>query len=223
MNKMTRVFSVIVSMLKKLLGRRLFSLVLVSTIITFSPPCLPATEDVAIESVEINGVEYPVPPPWKGNKIKAKGLRPPQLVQISPRLCVNSSTLYLLEDACKALVEMAQQAEEDGITLQVDSSYRSSWYQKKIFIRMMQEGRTFNDIVRFVAPPGYSEHALGTVVDFSPSNWRFAGTPAYGWLQEHAKRFGFFETLPQYPKKRATPWEAWHWRYSGVAAQVLLK
>jgi D-alanyl-D-alanine carboxypeptidase len=79
----------------------------------------------------------------------------------------------------------------------------------------MAEGREFNDIVRYVAPPGYSEHALGTVVDFTPSNWRFAGTPAYNWLKNNAGRFGFFETLPE-SSKRETPWEAWHWKYIGV-------
>jgi LAS superfamily LD-carboxypeptidase LdcB len=53
------------------------------------------------------------------------------------------------------------------------------------------------------------------VVDFAPSNWNFAGTPAYSWLQENANGFGFFETLPQYPQIK-TPWEAWHWCYLGL-------
>ncbi len=164
------------------------------------------------EAVVINDVSYPIPSPWLGHKVDAKSLTVPPLMQIPIALTENESKLFLLEKACLALMKMAEQAGKDGIHFQIDSSYRSSWYQKKIFIRMMEEGREFNDIIRYVAPPGYSEHALGTVVDFTPSNWRFAGTPAYSWLQKNANSFGFFETLPQYPQIK-TPWEAWHWRY----------
>lgn len=180
--------------------------------------CLPnhlfAEEEGKKEFVEIGSVQYTVPKPWLGYRVEAKTLRPPALVKIPVQYTENGSSLYLLEEACSALVAMAANAEEAGVSLRVDSSYRSAWYQKKIFVRLMKEGRSFEDVVRFVAPPGYSEHALGTVVDFSPSNWRFAKTPAYAWLKEHASRYGFYETLPQYPKRK-TPWEAWHWRYLG--------
>lgn len=180
--------------------------------------CLPhhsfAEKEGTEEFVEIEAVRYTVPEPWAGYRVKAKPLSPPALVKIPVQYTENGSSLYLLEEACSALVVMAADAEKDGIALRVDSSYRSAWYQKKIFVRLMEEGRSFEDVVRYVAPPGYSEHALGTVVDFSPSNWRFAKTPAYSWLKEHASRYGFYETLPQYPKRK-TPWEAWHWRYLG--------
>ena len=174
-----------------------------------------ATDEVLEEFVVINDVRYPVPPPWLGHKLDAPSLTVPALVQIPLSLTENESKLYLLEDACLALIVMAGDAEKAGVHFQVDSSYRSSWYQKKIFKRMMEDGREFEDIIRYVAPPGYSEHALGTVVDFTPSNWRFAGTSTYAWLQMNANNYGFFETLPQYPKRK-TPWEAWNWRYLGV-------
>lgn len=173
-----------------------------------------ADEPSPEERVVINGVNYPIPPPWRGNRVEAKALTVPPLKKIPEKFSANNSSLFLLDKACLALIEMAEQAEKEGILLQADSSYRSSWYQKKIFIRMLEEGREFNDIIRYVAPPGYSEHALGTVVDFTPSNWRFAATPAYEWLQKNAEQYGFFETLPEYPRIK-TPWEAWHWRYLG--------
>ena len=78
---------------------------------------------------------------------------------------------------------------------------------------MLGEGRTFADIVRYVAPPGYSQHVLGTAIDFFPSNWRFADTPDYEWLKENARQFGFEETYSQFNKMKM-PWEAWHWNYS---------
>ncbi len=174
-----------------------------------------AIDEVQEEIVVISDVRYPVPPPWQGHKLDAPSLTVPPLMKIPVNLTENESKLYLLKDACLALIAMADEAEKENVHFQIDSSYRSSWYQKKIFMRMMREGREFEDIIRYVAPPGYSEHALGTVVDFTPSNWRFAGTSTYTWLQMHAKKYGFFETLPQYPKRK-TPWEAWHWQYLGI-------
>lgn len=172
-------------------------------------------DEMLEEFVVINDIDYLVPPPWQGHKLNAPPLTVPPLMKIPLNLTENESKLYLLKDACLALIVMAEEAEKEGIRFQIDSSYRSSWYQKKIFIRMMEQGREFKDIIRYVAPPGYSEHALGTVVDFTPSNWRFAGTPTYEWLQMNARNYGFFETLPQYPKRK-TPWEAWHWQYLGM-------
>jgi len=186
--------------------------------VVFFVPSIASSEDVdepPAEVVVIDGVGYQVPTPWYGHKIEAKPLTVPPLMQIPVSLTENESKLFLLDEACLALMEMAASAEKYGIHFKIDSSYRSSWYQKKIFVRMMEEGREFKDIIRYVAPPGYSEHALGTVVDFTPSNWRFAETPAYTWLQKNAGSFGFFETLPEYPSIK-TPWEAWHWRYLGV-------
>ena len=86
---------------------------------------------------------------------------------------------------------------------------------------MLAEGRTFDDIVRYVAPPGYSQHMFGTAVDFYPSNWRFAETPQYSWLQENAHMFDFEQTYPEYNKLKM-PWEAWHWNYTGSGTEKLI-
>ena len=77
---------------------------------------------------------------------------------------------------------------------------------------MLSEGRDFEDIIRYVAPPGYSNHMLGTAVDFSPSNWRFADTKQYLWLQENGHTFGFEEIYSE-TNRLKMPWEAWHWQY----------
>ncbi len=81
---------------------------------------------------------------------------------------------------------------------------------------MMAKGRTFDDIIRYVAPPGYSEHMLGNAVDFYPSNWRFAETPQHAWLLKNANDFGFFNTYSQYNTLHM-PWEAWHWNCTATA------
>ena len=55
---------------------------------------------------------------------------------------------------------------------------------------------------------------LGTALDFFPSNWKFADTEQYLWLQENAKEFGFEETYSK-NNRFLMPWEAWHWNYVG--------
>lgn len=173
------------------------------------------------ETVIIDGTAYPVPEAWIGQKLDVPPLKIPALVRIPHGLTKDQADIYILREACAALVRMAAAAKEDGVELLVDSGYRSAWYQRKIFSRLMKKGRSFEDLVRYVAPPGYSEHMLGTVVDFSPGNWRFAETPAYAWLHTHAGEYGFSETYPR--NNRHHPWESWHWRYRKPAGSATLK
>lgn len=72
---------------------------------------------------------------------------------------------------------------------------------------------------RFSADQGYSEHQLGSTVDFTtPTNGevlsKFEASSGYAWLLEHAHKYGF--TL-SYPKgNKFYQFEPWHWRFVGV-------
>jgi LAS superfamily LD-carboxypeptidase LdcB len=178
-----------------------------------SPVQLPETEEE--EFVTIGDTRYPIPEPWIGNRIEAPVLAFESFARIPPANTHEQSEIYVIKEIIEPLVAMCNAAEDEGINLQVRSGYRSERYQKRIFVRMLAEGRTFDDIIRYVAPPGYSQHALGTAVDFYPSNWRFADTMQYQWLRENAARFGFTETYSQYNRLRM-PWESWHWNYTGA-------
>jgi LAS superfamily LD-carboxypeptidase LdcB len=162
--------------------------------------------------VSIDGKYYKIPAPWKGNKLKAQQFVLEDFALIPIESSYQQSKLYLIKEAQKALVEMIEKAKQDGVILIVHSAYRSKGYQLNIFMKMMEEGRGFADIIRYVAPPGYSEHMLGTVVDFYPSNWSFADGDSYRWLQKNGAEFGFSESYPQI-SKNGEPWEPWHWRY----------
>ncbi len=167
------------------------------------------------EKVTIDGVSYPVPEPWQGHKMEGPSWLPvPPLVPVPKNLVANNGELYLLPAAEHAFVAMAAKAEQDGIHLVIDSAYRSVHYQRKIYQRHIKAGKTFAQVALYVAPPGYSEHMLGLAVDFSPSDWRFAKTPAYHWLKKHAAQFGFRETYPE-SRPSHQPWEPSHWRYIG--------
>jgi D-alanyl-D-alanine carboxypeptidase len=115
-------------------------------------------------------------------------------------------------EACDHFIHMAKKAREDNVHLIADSGYRSIHSQKRIFRELMSQGRSWDDLVRYVAPPAYSEHMLGTVVDLYPSDWQFASTVEYAWLQEHASTFGFTESYPE-SGKNGFHWEPWHWKF----------
>jgi zinc D-Ala-D-Ala carboxypeptidase len=80
------------------------------------------------------------------------------------------------------------------------------------------------------APPGHSEHQLGTTVDFgSPElenefHTYFFKTGEGLWLAEHAHKYGF--TL-SYPRRAfeltGFYYEPWHFRYIGVEMATYLK
>lgn len=168
--------------------------------------------NVVYETVTIGEQIYDVPSPWAGNKLQYPQLSYEDFGKIPARFTVNGSKLYIIKEAQSALVTMLDAALKDNVQLQVESGYRSRTYQKKIFLKMFQQGRSYQDIIRYVAPPGYSQHGLGTAVDFYPSNWRFAELPAYIWLRENGKKYGFVETYSEFNTLKY-PWEAWHWNY----------
>ncbi len=166
------------------------------------------------EFVVIAGEKYPVPAQWRGKKLDAQPLPLSSLQQIPEQFTFEASKLYMLKEVKAAFIQMASQAKKENIQLLVHSAYRSAWYQGKMIRDMMAKGRTWEDLIRYVAPPGYSEHMLGTVVDLYPSNWSFASTPQYDWLKKNASIFGFVESYPQ-GGKGGFPWEPWHWKYVG--------
>jgi len=105
-----------------------------------------------------------------------------------------------------------------GIDLQIISAYRSYGKQSllKSSYKFTYGAGTAN---QFSADQGYSEHQLGTTVDFTTAGagaglTGFEKTKAYDWLIANAHRFGF--TL-SYPKDNSYyVFEPWHWRYVGV-------
>ncbi len=171
--------------------------------------------DEVTEFVKIDGKKYQVPPPWTGHRIHVPVLTFASFKKVPVQYTLNKSSVYVLAEAQPHLVALLSKAEEDGVEIRVVSGYRSEDYQRDIFKRMIDKGRSFDDIVRYVAPPGYSRHMLGTAVDFYPSNWRFAATPQYTWLRENAHLFSFEETYSQYNQFKM-PWESWHWSYTGT-------
>ena len=171
--------------------------------------------DSCQDSVVINDQMYAVPEMWCGHRVDSTLLADPMtLARLPEEYAFEDYRIYLTRATRDAFVTMALAAAKDSLHLAVRSGYRSSGYQRKIIARRITEGKTFAEVARFVAPPGYSTHETGRAADISaPSeaDLSFAESRAYQWLIENASRYGFDETYPKNdPDGR--PWEPWHWQ-----------
>ena len=114
------------------------------------------------------------------------------------------------------LSDLFEDAETDGVSLLVVSGYRSYDEQKGLKgVYTTQYGSGAN---AFSADQGYSEHQLGTTLDFTTTEIGgslsgFDTTKAYAWLQKNAYKYGF---VLSYPKDNGFYiFEPWHWRFVG--------
>ncbi|WP_305805487.1 M15 family metallopeptidase [Stenotrophomonas sp. YIM B06876] len=123
--------------------------------------------------------------------------------------------LWLTAAAARAWQGMQHRARMDGILLEAISGYRSHAYQLAIFDRKLARGLDVAQILTVNAAPGYSEHHSGCALDIGtpgelPAEESFEATPAFGWLQRHAGRFGFTMSYPR-DNPFGIIYEPWHW------------
>ncbi len=127
-------------------------------------------------------------------------------------------TYQIHADVDRFLENLLDEAKEDGLSLMIASSYRS--FSNQAALKSSYTVRYGTGANTFSADQGYSEHQLGTAVDFTtPSvGGTFAGfdkTDEYEWLDENAWRYGF---ILSYPKGNTYyQYEPWHWRFVGRA------
>lgn len=131
---------------------------------------------------------------------------------------LNRNDLSLRIPVEKALQEMSSAAQNDGIVLLVSSTYRSYDYQAKLYDRNVRQlGKEVAD--RESAPPGASQHQLGTAVDFGSITDDFIYTKQGQWISENASKYGWSLSFPDgYEDVTGYRWECWHYRYLGVPA-----
>ncbi|MCX6703661.1 MAG: D-alanyl-D-alanine carboxypeptidase family protein [Candidatus Zambryskibacteria bacterium] len=144
---------------------------------------------------------------------------PSSLADIDTNYLQRKEKVEKIHTAVKPYLEaMVRSANEASIPLTVLSAYRS--FNTQVSLKTgykVQYGSTAAN--KFSADQGYSEHQLGSTVDFTtPSNGeslgKFEKTPSYIWLLENAHRYGF---ILSYPKGNTFyQFEPWHWRFVGV-------
>ncbi len=139
------------------------------------------------------------------------------LVRVEPDLGATRDGLWLESGASQAWRGMHAAAARDGIALELISGFRSVERQREIFAAHLAHGRSKQDLLRWVAPPGYSEHHTGQAADIGtpgspPLEEDFEKTRAFAWLTAHAPSFGFSLSYPR-DNTCGLGYEPWHWRF----------
>ncbi len=124
--------------------------------------------------------------------------------------------MQILTEVLPFLRDMIKNAARNGVNLEIVSAYRSFGEQSSLKSGYsVTYGSGAN---KFSADQGYSEHQLGTTIDFTTpetgaSFEKFKSTKAYEWLQANAYRYGFVLSYPE--GNDYYQFEPWHWRFVG--------
>ncbi len=144
--------------------------------------------------------------------------RPDKLKEIPSRWRVpEDDDEFIDERVWPHLEDLLDDAEDDGVDLRVISGFRSFDTQRELndqYTVVYGQG-TAN---QFSAEQGYSEHQLGTTVDFTTEelgvNYSALDmTEAFEWLEDNAYRYGFVLSYPE--NNQYYIYEPWHWRFVG--------
>jgi D-alanyl-D-alanine carboxypeptidase len=153
------------------------------------------------------------------------GYEPPDLTRRAGR-----PVRELVVGDLQALIDAAA---TDNVDLAVVSAYRSpseqaAAFESSVWRAIARAGGTLDRAEaetrasRFVAPPGHSQHQLGTAVDFSTWEIGYAVQPAFDetaasrWLTQNAWVYGFVLAYPREKESRTGyAYEPWHWRWLG--------
>jgi D-alanyl-D-alanine carboxypeptidase len=143
---------------------------------------------------------------------------PKELSPIDSKYLFNKSrTLEIHGRVLPFLQQMLQAASTDNVTIEVASAYRS--FSTQASLKSDYKVRYGTGANTFSADQGYSEHQLGTTLDFTTQAvggglTGFQKTEAYKWLQEHGHEYGFVLSYP--PNNSYYIFEPWHWRFVGI-------
>ncbi len=158
---------------------------------------------------------------------RALGISSAYLQQRGLRPCAEASALVLADvgadgrefrltpAAAQSWRAMQLAAAADGITLVLESAFRSVARQTEILRIKLAAGDTLEQALQWVAPPGYSEHHTGCAVDIgTPGSValreEFETTTAFAWLRAQAGRHGFLMSFPR-GNVQGYSYEPWHW------------
>ena len=130
----------------------------------------------------------------------------------------NNRTLE--KETYEAFLKLRKFIKENGYTIEVESGYRSSEYQQKVWDECVNQ-KGLEHTKKYVAVPGYSEHQTGLAVDFVLYedgeyfvDHKMKGHPVLKLVADNAYKFGF---IIRYPKNKEEitgyGYEPWHLRY----------
>lgn len=123
--------------------------------------------------------------------------------------------IRLAPGAAEAWASMRRAAAHQDIELVPISGFRSIERQTEIIRDKLAAGFHLDEILRYIAAPGFSEHHTGHALDIgspdhSDLDEDFAHTAAYHWLERHAGQFGYTLSYPR-DNPHGIGYEPWHW------------
>ncbi len=199
-------------------------------------PTATHTPTITPSPTPIGSCQFRIPPDDLLNIVTltyslGRGYEPGDLVPLADYLPVDVTLGYpteIRQIAAEPLVQMVNAMQADGLAPFIISGYRSYASQSIAWTKWLE--REPERASQLSAPPGHSEHQLGTTVDFgSPElaeivddpdiefHTYFYQTSEGAWLLENAHKYGFtlsysreaFELTGFY-------YEPWHYRFIGV-------
>lgn len=157
--------------------------------------------------------ELGIPPDYPESCGLPLCVEPPELVETEPDFYGRPQRLT--PAAFAAWRVMRDAATADGVPLFLISAFRGLDYQAGLIRRKLDQGQSMGQILAVNAAPGYSEHHTGRAVDLGTVECdalaeEFKNTPAYQWLVEQAREYGFHLSYPP-GNQFGIAFEPWHW------------
>lgn len=123
---------------------------------------------------------------------------------------------YMSAQVWPFLKDLLEDAKDESIDLKVISGFRS--FQTQAALKASYRVTYGSGANTFSADQGYSEHQLGSAVDFTTTSVgaSFVGfdqSEAFTWLSENAYKYGFILSYPH--NNTYYQYEPWHWRFVG--------
>ena len=147
-----------------------------------------------------------------------EGYRPPDLETFDGQL--------LRKETGEAYKRMREDGLKQGLNIRVVSGYRSVEYQEGLYNRYLSSDSKEN-VDRYSARPGYSEHHTGMAMDLFGSQdglRNFENTPEYPWVRDNCYKYGFIiRYLVETEDITGYESEPWHLRYVGVDVATEMK
>ena len=144
----------------------------------------------------------------------------------SPPDLVNVDGQKMRKEAADAFVKMRNDASREKLRIRAVSGYRTVSYQRGLYNRYLSSDSQEN-VDRYSARPGYSEHHTGLAVDVFGSIdglRQFENTPEFPWVRDNCYKYGFiiryFEETEDITGYESEPW---HLRYVGARVSTDMK
>lgn len=140
---------------------------------------------------------------------------PPDLVIVDSRQVPSFGNQFLRAEAANQLAGMLTEAKKSELAFAVYSGFRPSDQQATLY-NQWSKVLGINSNVR-AAPPGHSEHQLGTAADLTLANGNdLYPSKTWDWLFQNAYKYGFVMSYGANQDQTGYQFEPWHWRFVGL-------